>query len=89
LLLRNTRSWSWAEGAKTSTTTYTIWLMPTSKIQCSFDYSKTSNETETSSYSGFLSWNISDYFLLRLNYSRTKTEETTSWAFGLNFTMRF
>jgi len=91
LLLRTAQNWNWEEESNNFSSSYTLWVAPTSKIQFNlqYTYSTSSDGGESHNCSTFASWAISSHLSLKTNYSYQKAGDNESWNFGMQLTARF
>lgn len=90
LFLRTTHNWNWKEGSNTYSSTYTMGLSPTPKVQLNVQYAYNKDQDETvKTYSSFVSWAISRYISLKSNYSCQERGGEKSWYLSIQLTARF
>lgn len=90
-LMRISESVKWGKDQKTVvTSTYSLWLNVTSKVQTNILYSGTRQKGQDSDrISSTLSWNISRYLFFKSTYAWQKTEDDKSWSIMFSLSLTF
>ena len=91
LLLRSTQDVRWEDEGTGYSSTYTLWVAPTSKIQVNaqYTYSEPVDGDTSHIFSTFLSWAINRHFSFKTNYSYDRSGTDDHWTFGVQLTARF